>query len=97
MFFNTYFSNVIFPQYNVDISQKPHVPYFLALSMFLAICHIFLGPYIERSRRVSMTAWIFSPDDNNFGEFMTPNLPQPYMFSKFPPEVGGVSISILFH
>ena len=53
---------------------KPHVPYFSALSMFLAISRIFPGPNVERSRRVSMTAWTFRPDDNNFCQFMTPNL-----------------------
>ena len=75
-------SNVLFPEYNVGISQKPHAPYFSALSIFLAISPAIPGPYMDRSRRVSMTAWIFSPNDNNFCQFMTPNLPKPMFLAQ---------------
>ena len=80
-------SNVLFPEYNIGISHKPHAPYyFSALSIFLAISHIFPGPSMERSRRVSMmTAWIFSPNDNNCCQFMTPNLPKPMYLAQIDP------------
>ena len=56
----------IHPGGNGDVgflySQNLTLLFFGWLSNFLAISHIFLGPYMERSRRVSMTAWTFSPD-----------------------------------
>ena len=73
----------VIPQYNVGIPQKPHAPFFfLALSIFLAISPAIPGPYMDRSRRVSMTAWIFSPNDNNFCQFMTPNLLKPMFLAQ---------------
>ena len=32
-----------------------------------------------------MSAWIFSPDDKNFWEFMTPNFPKPMFLAHFHP------------
>ena len=32
-----------------------------------------------------MSAWIFSPDDKNFKEFMTPNFPKPMFLAHFHP------------
>ena len=32
-----------------------------------------------------MSAWIFSPDDKNFWEFMTPNFPKPMFLVHFHP------------
>ena len=73
----------IFPKSDIDI--------FRGLSIFLAISHIFPGPYMERFRRVSMKVSIFSPDGKNFCQFMTPNVPKPRCLAQFHPGLlGGV-------
>ena len=36
-----------------------------------------------------MSAWIFSPDDKNFWEFMTPNFPKPMFLGQIHPGLVG--------
>ena len=44
---------------------------------FVHVHPIFWGPYRERSRRVSMNAFNFSPDDGHCCQFMNQNVPKP--------------------
>ena len=59
---------------------------FRGLSICLATSHNFPAPYMERSRRVSMTACTFShPNSNNFCQFMTPKPCKTWDFNPIPP------------
>ena len=69
---------------------------FLVESKFLAIHLNFWRLGLDRSRRVSMTFLSFSLDGKKVCQFMTPNLPQPYVFGPFPPGVAGVATGTMY-
>ena len=59
------------------------------LSRVLAIHLNFWRPDLERSRRVSMNAFIFSPDGKDFCQFMAPHFPKPMFWAHFHPGLVG--------
>ena len=72
----------------------------LRLVFLGAIYSFYLSPMffpdsgMERSRRVSMTAWMFSPNVNNFCQFMTPNLPKTRFLTQIHP---GLVVALAFY
>ena len=59
------------------------VIFFGSCLVFLAISHIFQARLWKMSRRVDMTAWVFSPGGNNLCQFMTSRIPKPKFFANF--------------
>ena len=56
----------------------------------------YLRPDKEKSHRVGIDAFIFSPDGKNFCEFMTPNVPKPRFLAQFHPGLVG-ALTVYFY